>query len=605
MLDAAWHTAWTVPFVAAVMALTAAGTTLTELFVAPVVLHRIEVHASLGGMLLDIAAFAAGLVALAAVHDYFDQISFSGNVEVRVSIVKRIGLKASGTAYANMLDADFNALEEKSYRNCSGNDAATEKFWRTWTEILTNVFGFVAYLFVLANLSIWMILLVIVTAGVGYAAAKRINEWGYRHREEERARLKRYTYLNDVFGKREYAKDMRILNLRPWILELRNRAFRALLAFYARREANNLWANVIDVALAFARNGIAYAYLIRLTLAQGLTASEFLLYFTAVSGFGMWVTGILDQFAELNKESLELSQIREFLDWPEPYAFEDGEPLKRRPGHAYRITLEHVSFRYPGADRDTLHDVSLDIRPGERLAVVGLNGAGKTTLVKLVCGLLDPTSGRVLVDGVDVRQYDRRDYYALFSAVFQDFSVLDSTVAQNVAQRVDGIDRARVEACLGEAGLMDAVGRLPGGVDAHMGRGVYEDGVELSGGQTQRLMLARALYKDAPVLVLDEPTAALDPIAEDDVYRHYARMTAGRTSVFISHRLASTRFCDRIVFLAGGRIAEEGTHESLLAMGGGYARLFEVQSKYYRDDMNAAAAGDAVAGDDGRSKGSQ
>ena len=243
-----------------------------------------------------------------------------------------------------------------------------------------------------------------------------------------------------------------------------------------------------------------------------------------------------------------------------------------------------MSYRYPEADRDTISHLNLTIAPGEKLAVVGLNGAGKTTLIKLLCGFLEPTEGQVLLDGQDIRQYNRRDYYKLFSAVFQKFVILPGTIAENVAQRrtEEGIDRDRVAWCIQQAGLTDKIASLPQGLDTKMVRTVYEDAVELSGGETQRLMLARALYKNGPVLVLDEPTAALDPIAEDDIYQKYKGMTAGNTSIFISHRLASTRFCDRILLLDHGSIAEEGTHDQLLAKGGKYAQLFALQSRYYQ-----------------------
>lgn len=258
-------------------------------------------------------------------------------------------------------------------------------------------------------------------------------------------------------------------------------------------------------------------------------------------------------------------------------------PPALRPGEACELELRDVSFRYPGAEKDVLSHINLTIAPGEKLAIVGLNGAGKTTLVKLLCGFYDPTGGEVRLNGRNIRPFNRPAYYALLGAVYQNFSLVPASIAQNVAQDLEGFDRARVQNCLERAGLGAKIRALPHGMDTHLVKEVYEDAEELSGGELQRLMLARALYKDAPILVLDEPTAALDPIAESDIYQKYREMTVGRTSIYISHRLASTRFCDRILLLADGKIAEEGTHEALMAKGGEYARLFEIQSRYYRE----------------------
>ena len=329
------------------------------------------------------------------------------------------------------------------------------------------------------------------------------------------------------------------------------------------------------------RNGIAYVYLIRLTLNEGLSVPDFLLYFTAVSTFTTWVMGILRDITKLHKDSLDISIVREFLEYPEPFKFEEGEDVP--DAESYELSLENVSFRYSSADQDTIHQINLTVHPGEKLAIVGLNGAGKTTLVRLLCGLFDPTEGRVLLNGRDIRDFNRREYYRLFSAVFQEFSILDVTVAENIAQTAENIDYERIYDCIEKAGLTTLIQELPKGIDTHVGKEVFLDGVLFSGGQTQRLMLARALYKDGPILMLDEPTAALDPIAENDIYQKYNDMTQGKTAVFISHRLASTRFCDRIIFIADGTIAEEGSHESLLSNNGEYAKLFEVQSRYYQE----------------------
>ena len=261
-------------------------------------------------------------------------------------------------------------------------------------------------------------------------------------------------------------------------------------------------------------------------------------------------------------------------------------PLKWEPGASYTIELRDVSFRYSGSEAEPAKEVfshlNLRIRPGEKLAVVGLNGAGKTTLVKLICGFYDPDEGEVLLNGVNIKVYDRRDYYRLISGVFQDFSVIASTIAVNIAQDTQKIDMERVADCVEKAGLKKKIESLPRKYDTLLDRFVYTEAVELSGGELQRLMIARLLYKDSPIVVLDEPTAALDPIAESDIYQKYNALTRGKSAVFISHRLASTRFCDRILLIEDGRIAEEGTHEELLANGKRYAELFELQSRYYQ-----------------------
>ena len=248
----------------------------------------------------------------------------------------------------------------------------------------------------------------------------------------------------------------------------------------------------------------------------------------------------------------------------------------------YEIRLENVSFHYPESDADIIHNLSLIIHPNEKLAIVGLNGAGKTTLVKLICGLLSPSEGRVLLNGDDISDFNRNKYYELFSAVFQDFSILDVTIAEEIAQCKDDIDYQKIKECIDYAGLSDTINKLPQGLNTHIGREVYLDGVLLSGGQMQRLMLARALYKNGPILLLDEPTAALDPLAESEIYQKYSDMANNKTSLFISHRLASTMFCDRIILIKDGGINEEGSHEDLLKLNGEYAKLFEVQSRYYK-----------------------
>lgn len=568
-----------------VLALLSAGKSVAELLIAPAILNKIELSASLGSVVFTIAAFALVLMLLSGLRSYVDTNALFGRIAVRSQgIYLSISRKYAETSYPNLLNTDFLVLGEKASAACAGNSESSEAIWTTLTDLMTSCIGFIVYLALLTNLNLWLAALVAATTAVSYFASKRINEWGYLHRSEELELTKRIEYANKTATSREFAKDIRMFGLRGWLEDPWGSTMRLYSAFCAKRERKYIWANIIDIVLTFLRNGIAYAFLIGITVKNGLPASQFLLYFAALSGFAQWVVEILDKLSVMHKQSLDISTIREFLDWDEPFDLNGGERIAFEPNKQYEIRLDDVSFRYPKADKDTLSHINLTVHPGEKLAIVGLNGAGKTTLVKLVCGFLDPTEGRILLNGEDIRKFNRNDYYALFSAVFQEFSVLDVTVKENVAQCVDGIDETRVWQCIDKAGLTEKIKSLPKGIETHLGRRVFKDGVEFSGGQTQRLMLARALYKNAPILVLDEPTAALDPIAENDIYQKYNEMTHGRTSFFISHRLASTRFCDRIIFVDGGKIAEEGTHDELLKNGGGYAYLFEVQSKYYRSD---------------------
>lgn len=509
-----------------------------------------------------------------------------GRISVRQEIIARLNKKAATTSYPNINDEKFKELKIKAQMSIGSNRAATEAIWTTLTDLTTNIIGFVFYVILMSSIQPLLLVAILVTTVISYFVSNHLNEWGYRHREEESEHTTQIYYLDRCSSDLTLAKDIRIFGLRPWIDELYAKAMAAYTAFQSKAQGIYLWARIVDLVLTFLRNALAYAYLIGLVIGNGLSVSEFLLFFSAVGGFTAWVSGILGGFNTLHTQSLDLSSVRECLEYPEPFKFEDGESIEAEANRLYEIKLENVSYRYPGADKDTLTNINLTLHPGEKLAVVGLNGAGKTTLIKLICGFLDPTEGRILLDGKDIRDFNRRDYYMMFSAVFQEFSLLAGTIATNVAQDSVSIDMERVVDCVEKAGLRKKIESLKDGYETYLNREVFEDAILLSGGETQRLMLARALYKNAPFIVLDEPTAALDPIAESEMYQKYNEMTSGKSSIYISHRLASTRFCDRIIMIADGGIGEEGTHDELLKAGGKYAELYEVQSKYYKEGEN-------------------
>lgn len=568
-------------------ALSVAGS-LVSLFITPSILSAIETQQTLSVLLGTILGFLILSIFINSAKVYVERNWGYGKITVRTNLISMLNNKLATTSYSNLQDNRFWKIVYKTENTLNSNAAAGEAIWWTLAHLLENLAGFAIYLMLLSAVSPALFLFITLISILGYFINKPISEYHYRHREEAGEIDTAFWNVRGCMETPDLAKDIRLFGMIPWMNEICRKTRDAYKAFSRREENVLIWGRITDLVLSFLRNGIVYAVLIVMVLEGELSVSSFLLYFSAAGGFSSWITGILSNLLTLHSQCLELSSVRECIEYPEPFLFEKGESLTPDPDRQYEIRLEDVSYRYPEAEADTLSHISLTLHPGEKLAIVGLNGAGKTTLVKLLCGFLDPTKGRVLLDGRDIREYNRRDYYKLFSAVFQDFTILPVTVSENVAQTAFDVDQLKVKDCIAKAGLSEKIESLPEKYDTKLNREIYEDAAMLSGGETQRLMLARALYKNAPFVVLDEPTAALDPIAEADLYSKYHDMTHNRSSVYISHRLASTRFCDRVILIEEGKILEEGTHETLLARKQRYAELFEVQSRYYREQDPSA-----------------
>ncbi len=563
-------------------------------YMSPMILSRLENHSSARELLLTAAFFIGGCFVSDALVSYIGNGRGGGGVkgcyqiELRLRIMRELSDKLASTSYCHCLDNEYLRAGQRAFMACWSNDSAAEGTWHTLQELMVNVVMFGIFTAMLTHIHPLVFAVTMVLSLMDFAVSGYVHRYNYRHREELSHIDRQTGYLIGLPGQLSVAKDIRLFGLGSWIMRLTDKAFAASQAYARREHMFYLIGTGFSVIIELLRSGAVLFILLRMCMESGMSAAEFMLYFSAVNSFSGRLNGILNNLRDLKDKCLDFSCMLEFLNYPEPYRFTGGEPVPA--DYTYEIRLENVSYTYPESDKKIIDRLNLTIRRGEKVAIVGLNGAGKTTLIKLVTGLLDPDEGRVLLNGVDIRKFNRGEYYKLFSAVFQHFNLFDITVAETVAQSATNIDAARVRDCLEKAGLTKTVQDLPNGIDTHLGREVYLDGVVLSGGQTQRLMLARALYKNGAVLVLDEPTAALDPLAERDMYEKYNAMAEGKTSFFISHRLASTQFCDRILFLKDGRIAEEGSHESLLRLGKEYAELFQVQARYYQEDYGKEEA---------------
>lgn len=306
---------------------------------------------------------------------------------------------------------------------------------------------------------------------------------------------------------------------------------------------------------------------------------NFILYRGTVERFVDAFSGVAKGVARLRENNECLLELYQFLDLPEDM-YQGTLAVEKRDDIDYEIEFRDVSFRYPGTENWVLRHVDMKFRIGDKLAIVGENGSGKTTFIKLLCRLYDPTEGRILLNGIDITRYRYEEYLSLFSVVFQDYRLFQFSLADNVASSFD-YDEDKVRRCLVQAGFGDRMAELEKGIHTVLGRDYENDGLDLSGGEEQKVALARALYKDAPFVVLDEPTAALDPIAEAAVYENFQKTVEHKTAVFISHRLSSCRFCDDNIVFDRGRLVQRGSHDVLEAQEGKYRQLWNAQAQYY------------------------
>lgn len=450
---------------------------------------------------------------------------------------------------------------------------------RTMRKSATNAVGVFAFGGILAVFHPIMLPIVILPAVASYYINRHKMMWQWCLMDKWQSLERQLEYIRYEGERFHTAKDVRIFGMQRWFGALWGRTTEKRYRWYEQQDVVERRFDILNYCVRALGNFAAYAFIILQVAGGRITPGEFALYINAISLLNDSVQGWCDNFSGYQWISENMSYIRDYYDMKDKTNRGEGTAL---PKGQCEIEFRNVSYTYFGAEEPTIRNISFTLHNGEKLALVGLNGAGKTTLIKLMCGLYTPTDGEILLNGIPVNEYNRTLYFKLFSTVFQDILTLPVTVAENISgSHVP--DQERVLDCLKKAGLYESVMALPQKENTRMGRSLFEDAHEFSGGQQQKLALAKALYKDAPVLLLDEPTAALDPIAEQDMYLQYAEFAKEKSSVFISHRLSSTRFCDRILLIENGQIKEEGTHTTLMQKGGTYAELFEMQSSYYRE----------------------
>jgi len=473
-------------------------------------------------------------------------------------------------------------LDERATNAAQSNHAAGVHLPMDFAAIVATILNFLLFGAIASKLHPLIVVLVAAACAVSWAMSAWERNANYQQMDERNAADKRTRYLYQMADTFKYGKDIRLYRMQGYLQTLSSKIIDEKQHFIDLWERRSFLTAAVGFLVVLVRDGLAYGFLIFKAVAGEVDASQFVLYFSAITALSGYMNDILNSWAKVAEGALQISDFREDLEIGDRLNYGNGIPTPKVP---FSIEFQDVCYKYPMGEKQILDHVSFKIKAGEKIALVGLNGAGKTTLTMLMCGLLLPDSGQILINGHDIQEYNRDELYELFGLVPQNYSLLPMTIGRNIACTMteEEIDRKNLWDCLETAGLAEKIRSLPMKENTPLHRDVYPDAIDLSGGEKQRLLLARLLYKNPLFIILDEPTAALDPIAESRMYEKYNEITANATSVFISHRLASTRFCDRIFLLDGATFAEKGTHDELMAAGKKYRELFDIQSRYYKE----------------------
>lgn len=490
--------------------------------------------------------------------------------------------------YRKNMELDYEFVESKEGKNqfqyvmstLLDDNKSVSGMLHHVSMLWSNLGGILLYVGIISRLELWLLIILMVTSIVHFWFEGKLLKSQHEHREEWVDIDRKLNYVNNYVKEESSNKDIKIFFMRAWLSKIADILIQQRLNWVKRLAQFELWAAISDVVMLIIRDGLAYFCILSGLFSHKLVISQFTFYFGIITGLSIFITGLTNEIAYISQKSREIEVYRNYME-KESRSGQEGKnkQVKKQIG----IKFQNVFFRFAAEGEDIIKNLNLEIQPGESVALVGENGAGKTTLVKLLCGLYHTTKGKILLNGIEIEDWSQEQLENYFAIAFQDVHILPMTVGENIAFGEIEQKKELADNCLKLSGLDRKLNSL----DMPLTKILDPKGAVLSGGEEQRLVLARTIFKvlnqNSPILILDEPTAALDPLAEKMFYEKYQQLASGRISIFISHRLASTRFCDRILVMREGEIIESGTHQQLMNQNGYYRELFDLQSQYYKE----------------------
>lgn len=507
-------------------------------------------------------------------------------------MIRRVVYKVLSIDYVQYEDTKIQKLMNNALNAVGSNGAGLEGIIHKTANLLVAVFSLGIFSLMVAKVNILLVVLLVVVSLIQIGVYRLASNYELQHSEEKAGYRVNKEYFNHVAYQVNTGKDIRLYRMKNWLTNEYQKANSKYQKIVAKEKLGYFANDLGCLFLQILRDGCCYYFFIQ-QLQAGMQVAEFVLYLGIIAGFSTYFNQITMHLMGFQRDQISMQYLREF--WNMQTLFNHGSGKKMDPkSQGFTVEFDQVSFSYPKEEGEKriqiLDQISFKIEAGKKLALVGINGAGKSTIVKLMCGFYQPDCGCVRINGVDLKEMNLDDYYSYLAVVFQEAFSYSFSILENIScDLLENSNQEKGIQALKKAGLWEKIQDLSLQEKTFLNKDIEEEGIQLSGGEMQKLMLARALYKDCKLVLLDEPTAALDAIAEHEMYQKYATVLEGKSALFISHRLASTRFCDDILFLENGKIIECGTHEELMEQNGQYANMFQVQSKYYKEGKDGEA----------------
>ena len=550
---------------------------LVTAYIPKAMIDAIDNGVTVGDMTVIVALLSLLLTLTIWLDPFMKELVRGGARIVRMRYAVAAFRKTLTTDYVNIESYEGREKQKRAEAFYNARFSSGADFVEQCAHFLVCVIGVIASSVLLYKVNYFMILLILLTCVCEFFLLKILKTKQSETTDNYSKLSGKFEYFYKLSKNAEASKDIKLYGFSDYLVKTAADFIYQIEHINAKYTKQSAAISGVRALLNLVRELVAYAYLTYLVLKNRLSVSEFIFCFGIITGFSNWIMNLVFSFMEISRCCTDCALYREFVE----ESVSEGKP-EVDFGEVRSIEFSNVFFTYPASDTETIRNMSFKVTKGENIAIVGENGAGKTTAIKLLCGLYYPSEGDILINGRSSREFSSDSYFDLFSAVFQDYCFMPMTIAENITAE-QSYDKERLFAAFDKAGITDKINSLSEKENTLMVKDVYKNAADFSGGEKQKLLLAKAVYKNAPVLILDEPTAALDPISENELYLKYNELTEDKISFFISHRLSSTRFCDRILFIKDGAVAESGTHEELMAKKGAYYRMYQTQSMYYRE----------------------